>query len=447
MKISHILIFSLFAVLLFAAVSCTDEEYSLGSELVSPDAHLTLIDTCTIEMETIMADSFQTSAKSVALVGRYRNSDFGLTSAYSYMTFATSSASALTEAAVFDSITLTLHTSTVYYGDTMQSFDFTIHQLKNTVELDADGIQYNKNTVAYNETPIATAHFRHKPVSSEKYEIRLANSIGQDFFDKIQTSDPLMDESKFTGYFHGLAFVPSAKENGSIAGFTVSDTAVHINVYYHYVDDVKSYGAYTFYLDNDADKSSSPIRQFNHFEYDWSNKLLATLKSNSMKASSSKTNNQVYISTLHGMTAQIKFPYITELNHISKYSEITVSNLVLKPVSGTYTDQTPLPPSLYIYTLDVADQVLSALKEGTTSTLQTGSLATDYVFGINTTYTFTTTSYLTAEIARFGVNAEHLEIQIPSTSDLQTLVLGDARHSKNAIKSNLYLLKYDASTK
>ena len=449
MKISHYFIFVFSLALIFSFVSCTDDQYSLGSDLVQLDAHLKFIDTCTVVTSTVMADSIQTSAKGVALVGRYRDKYLGLTSAYSYITFGATTQKTLSETAVFDSITLTLRTNSAYYGDTTQPFDFTIHALTKNVVLNNDGVQYNIHSVPYAQTPLATVHFRRKPITNKTYEIKLANSLGQDFFNKLKVEDPIMDEDNFNAYFHGFAFVPSSSENASIAGFNVSDTSsVFMHVYYHHTDDIKDTSSFVFSVGSDSEKSGTPLLQFNHYEYDWTNNLFKLLLENNKEISSDKTNNLLYVSNIHGLMVKIRYPYLSQLNYLSKYVEINSAKLILKPINGSYKDETPLPTSLNLYKIDVTNTSQGTVNESSSSTTaQTGSLKTDYVFGINTNYSFDISTYLSSEIYAFGVYAKHLELIIPTSSSLQTLVLGDSKHAVSPMKTNLYYLMYDSSSK
>lgn len=447
MKIHHCFFCLIILLCVNSFTSCTDEKYSLGSDLVDPSAHLTLIDTCTMEMETIMADSIQTSAKDIALVGRYRDKYFGLTSAYSYMTFATCESPSLADNSAFDSITITLHTSSAYYGDTMQSMDFSIHQLKKNVTLGESGTLFNINSVEYENTPLASLHFKRKPISSKTYEFRLADKLGQDFFNKLKTNDEVMEEDNFDAYFHGLAFVPSSKENAAIVGFMANDTAIHINLYYHYTDQVKETGVFTFSIGGDGEKTNNPLLQFNEIQYDWSFKLFADLRKNKMELPSSLSNNMVYVSNLHGLAVRIKYPYLNELGYVTKYGEITNSNLILTPINDSYNAKTLLPSTLNIYTLDYTNATLSSINEGTTTTLQTGNLQTDYTYGENTNYTFNINTYLKSQIYNTGVYRENIEIINPSTTEYRTVVFGDSRHSTSAMKTKLYYLMYDGSSK
>ncbi|MBN2762151.1 MAG: DUF4270 family protein, partial [Bacteroidales bacterium] len=120
--------------------SCNDEnEFTLGDDFVESSTHLSIVDTFSVEMSTVIQDSVPTSATGAMLVGKYQDTVFGSISCISYCQIGLPSTISLGEDDIYDSIVLVLEYSKYFFGDTNSLAELSIHQLNESIELHDNG--------------------------------------------------------------------------------------------------------------------------------------------------------------------------------------------------------------------------------------------------------------------------------------------------------------------
>ena len=131
-------IWVLFSLGLFVG-SCSADSASddlvVGSDYLSINNKVILIDTMTVALSTINFDSLVTSANSRILVGNYEDPVFGKVNAESYMEFGSSNykigdseSDTETTSYVYDSIALILKYDKYVYGDTTRVQTFKVRR-------------------------------------------------------------------------------------------------------------------------------------------------------------------------------------------------------------------------------------------------------------------------------------------------------------------------------
>lgn len=80
--------YSLFAVLALLG-ACQDENSQLGKSLVESSFYNVYVDTCSVDISTILLDSIETRGDSICQLGHYRNSSWGEVSANYYAEYST----------------------------------------------------------------------------------------------------------------------------------------------------------------------------------------------------------------------------------------------------------------------------------------------------------------------------------------------------------------------
>jgi hypothetical protein len=208
---------------LLLTTSCIDEDFSIGNEYLKNNMRVVMIDTCTVSLSTVQADSIKTSGLGAAWVGKFNDKYFGQITACSYMSFSLPTY-AVKQSAVYDSASLILKFYSDICGDTMQSQKLSVHRLSQVIDLDDEGFLYNTSSVPVEPDPIATCVFKPRPGSGKEVKIRLPDEIYKDLFDKLmdQASEVSSDD-KFTNYFKGLALLPDTLQNTVINSFIVCD--------------------------------------------------------------------------------------------------------------------------------------------------------------------------------------------------------------------------------
>jgi hypothetical protein len=143
-----------FAVSIASCGTDTDTgEFVVGSDYLSINNKVVLIDTMTVEMSTINFDSLVTSSQSRILVGNYDDPIFGKIKSSSYFQLSTDTYSLCTAGGsdtdatnyVLDSISMILRYDNYYYGDTTKAQTFNIHRLTQKVKPNIDDNQFYNN--------------------------------------------------------------------------------------------------------------------------------------------------------------------------------------------------------------------------------------------------------------------------------------------------------------
>ena len=116
-------------------------EFVVGSDYLSINNKVILIDTLTVNVSTINIDSLVTSNQSRILIGNYTDPIFGKVTSESYLkltpdnySIGSSDSDTQTVKYVFDSIAMILKYDRYSYGDTTKTQTITTHQLTQKVK-------------------------------------------------------------------------------------------------------------------------------------------------------------------------------------------------------------------------------------------------------------------------------------------------------------------------
>ena len=131
---------------------------------------------------------------------------------------------------------------------------------------------------------------------------------------------------------------------------------------------------------------------------------------------------------------------------MGNFVKISTAYLYVYPIQGTYNLFTPLPASIALNYLDENGKPMELYVDGTTTSVQTGTLQEDKIYNKDTYYAFDISDYIETELGQFGVNSTTLQLQLNDTdkaNTLKSLVIGDSDHSANRIKLVIYFVVYD----
>ena len=442
----YLLYFSVITIVFFT--SCINDNFSVGDNLVSPVARNILIDTSTVELYTGLSDSAVTSGLSRMFMGRYIASDFGTITAESYLMFSNptySSSDFGSEATVkvkLDSISLILKYDDFHYGDTTQVQTINLYKLKKIIELDDKSQLYNTSSVPADANPWVSYRFKRPTELSANdslLEVRLPDEFGLELIRMMQAqSDTLDSEENFQRYFKGLRLSSGDTDNATINAFELDESYPVIRLYYH------TYGVSS--VEKSMDIKASATTAFSNIKQDRSGTLLAPLSLKNQYISSAETENKLYLQGLTGLYIKLRFPYINNLLKMGNFVKISTAYLYVYPVQGTYNAFTPLPANLALNYLDENGKPMELYVDGTTTSVQTGTLQEDKIYNKNTYYIFDISDYIESELGKFGVNSTTLQLQLSDTdkaNTLKSLVVGDSKHAANRIKLVIYFVVYD----
>lgn len=390
------------AVILVAICSCQDENSSLGGSLVKSSFRNVFTDTCTVDISTILVDSLTTMGDSVCQVGHYKDSIFGEVMASYFAEFNKSSFTPDDESTyTFDSITLTLVHSGHYWGDTLTAQRINVYPLSQAFNLASDETLYNHTQVAVEAEPLFGFSLRPAPGRTKTVEVRMPDSFGKRLFDDMLAESEVFDsQEKFRDYFHGLALVPELNGN-CVTGFMVSDSAMHIKMYYHVSNSTLTEEELTFTVNTDC--------AFTHVNHDRTSTPIVDLETGMLNASSSiRTGKRAFLQGLTGIYNAIEFPYLNNLEVAGDIVSIESATLYLYPAKGTYGVTSQLPSTLRLYVADENNNTEDQVYDSMGTTIQDGSLTVDDIFGTETYYSFDLTSFMQDNLGTWGMNRKKL---------------------------------------
>lgn len=400
------------------------ESFSIGGDFITAQSSVTVIDTYSVKMSTVIFDSIPTSGSENLLTGQYSDEYLGLSGATGYFQIDLPSGTIESEA-VFDSITLVLRLAGVSYGDTLKPFSFTVNRVTENINFTDDSYMYNTSKVEYDNVPLGKYTFKPKPNVTDSISIRLTDALGQELLTMLKNnSDEISTSEKFLKYFKGIALVSGA-DNDCVIGFTASDSLVNMVIHAHTIAAEKVELSYKFPL------SSSGI-WYNHFYFDRTGTPLENLKTQKEEIASGESDNKAYIQAGAGITTRLDFPGLGKIMEIQQRHYFYKAELVFKPVPLSNT-QIPLPEVLNLYTCDKYNRLISVYADSDGDAMTT-DFSSDEFYNEENYYSIDITSYIKDELSDSYFNEENgLLINLPdetSTGTLNRLVL-DARENSN----------------
>lgn len=434
MRKTAIYILLLMAVTIY---SCQDESSTLGNKLVETSFKNVAVDTCTVLMSTLYADSVETLGDSICQLGHYKDNTWGEVSSSYYAEYSLASFTP-TENHVYslDSITITLAQTGNYWGDTLSIQHINAYQLKNELSLLSDESYYNHSRVKIQDTPLFNFSFYSMPGKKRVKEFRMPDSFGQTLLkDIVAEKDFFYSQDKFKMYFHGLAFVPD-KSDQCITGFKVD--SLYMTLYY-----------------KDASENISRTLQFSvnksyaftGLDDDYTGTDLEQLKGGFLNAvPSTKLNHRAYLQGLTGIYSEIEFPHLNNLLEQGDIVSIESAVLYLYPAQGSYGKVNSLPSELRLYTVNENNVLESQVYESSGTTVQTGNLVVDQE-NLNTCYSFDITSFLQENLGTSGSGKKKLLLNLTDNDFKNTFKQVIFANDKDKDRQVKLAVRYKAYTK
>ena len=356
-------ILSLLLTLLLASCSISStEDFVVGDNFIKNQTGVAMIDTLTIQSSTIKYDSIVSNSAARFLVGSNYNYFSGYKSANTFMTMKFDDTIDDTKFD-FDSISLVLNYDTYNSGDTTVTQTFSVYQLQEQMEL-TDSYLYTTSNFKCNPTPLGSISLKPQPNSHKEVSIRLSDKFGLRLAQMIKDKkDTITTQDLFLKFFNGLAIKSQSNEKGTIVGFRTSDsgttdveTKPEIRLYYHLTPNPHDVHDlyYKFSFDTDG-------IYFNQISGDESNSLINGISETNNERNSKLTNNYTLTQSGIQIFTKLKIPYIDNLLKIGKNSALVGAILQLYPIKGTYSSASNLPDSLYVYSADRKNQLISQI--------------------------------------------------------------------------------------
>jgi len=390
------LIFSAIALMMLG--SCTKPNINFGTSFVSNNnTNIVVVDTFTTLLSTVYVDSFPTAGTGSQIIGHYKDNYLGLMTGKSYyQLIPPSNLPTISNVATYDSLILITRVNKYYYGDTSVPVRFYVNQLSKVMQL--PGTQttfFNNDSIPYSNTPMGTTDVLMFPtggytsqLNRDTLKMKLPDANGLEIFGLLQTKSPIVTNTNtFLSYFKGLVFYSDDNNHSAIYGFKDS---VVMRVYYHepgvvnqlkYVD-FHSYNRNYQFNQLTADRAGTPLQNITS--------VPPILPGIPVELPSESTNHMSYVQSASAVQMKIRFPYLWKLQQYPDFVSVLRAELIVKPVSGTYSPTISLP-KLGLYATDEKNELGVSVAQSTFPLL-------DYIYGVNTNYSYDVTSYIRRQL-------------------------------------------------
>lgn len=415
-------------------------DFVVGSDYLSINNKVLLIDTLTVDVSTINFDSLVTSNQSRILIGNYTDPILGKVKSESYLELIPdtynlgSSSDTETINYVFDSIAMILKYDRYYYGDTTKVQTINIHQLTQKVKpnIDDDSF-YNNSALSYNSQSIGSRTFYPKPIGKDSVNIQMDATFGKNLFDKLKNNE-FTSSDEFNDYFKGIVIKPSTENSSNVVGFT---TACVMRLYFKQAN---SNSEVTYTKDfTIADVS----KQFNNISLDKTGTILQNLPDSRNKLSSELTNNSAFIQSGTGVACRVDFPFIKQLKYISEKGVIVDAELIIKPIKNSASALYPIKDSLQVYECDHLNRISKILTNSDGSQKLAKLNTTPDEFNENIGYKINIGSFLHQEMTKIYGAKSSLILTFPNIAKgVNRIVLGNQKNAENKLQLKIYYISY-----
>ena len=406
--------FLLLCLLSASLCGCVDENSHLGHTLVESSFYNVHVDTCTVDISTVLEDSIVTRGDSICQIGHYRDDTWGMVTAAYYAEYSTTSFTPNENYSyTLDSLVLVMRHSGHYWGDTLTRPLVHIYRLEKPIELTNDEDLYNRTVLATEATPLCSFIYRPRPGETKVQEIRLPDKWGQQLLDDLVNQEEYLEEQEnFKREFPGLAFVPD--ETGQcISGFLVNDSSMCLTLHYHEISTQRTEQELTFSVHTEC--------AYTGIRHDQTGTPLAEIRSGIENyVHSTSLGHLAYMQGLTGYYNQLEFPYLNDLQDAGQIVSIESATLYLYPLKGSYNRINQLPDDIRLYITDENNVLEDYVYGSDGMTVQTGNLTVDEAFGQDTYYSFDLTEFVRNNFGTWGIKRQKLLMNMNSSDAATT---------------------------
>ena len=362
----------LIGTLLLTFASCRKSPNTIGNNLIGESEYIDIYHTDTVAIVChSYLDSVNTTNPSSGLLGATKDPVFGTSEAGFYTQFRFSVAGqSFGNNPVVDSLVLQL-CLTGCYGDTMAWQTAHVYELADS--LSKSETYYNHSVVATNATDHANGYqFRPRPHTK-------TNVIGTDTLAQPIIRIPLSQElgiqlmtldtsvyslpDRFKAQFPGLYVACSpVSQNGAISSINLTNNEYTVlQLYYHDASTPDKPMRYNYYV------TSSDV-YFNHIDHDYTQGS-ADFMSQVLDGQTELGRQQIYLQTMGGVRAYVKFPNLLHWTDTLEESHLVVNEAkLIVPVVTATLDSVYTAPKNFIllgFNADSTTYLLPDYYEGT----------------------------------------------------------------------------------
>ena len=380
---------------LWALQACVKKNIQFGTDLGETYTRIIQVDTVSINMSTYLIDSFATSNIDQFLVGRLRDTSFGLITAKSFLQLSLPADKTIETSAVYDSLSFVIKLNKYYYGDTSRPVTITINELDAPVEYTYNNALYNTSSIA-EKFSLGSKQVKISPALTDSIAIKLNDARGQELFNKLKNSeDEVEDATSFLNYFKGVSIAFSSSDESGVYGFKTVADSVFMRLHYH---------TSTLYPEKKyKDFAFNRSVFFNQLIADRSSTLISSVSNGLIP--STTTANRGYVQSGAGVLLKMTFPTLRSMLQIDPTVKLLKATLALKVSKGTYGEKNKLPSYLFLSQTDATNTMGNYLADSTGSATLFSAPITDKIYSSGTYYYFNVTSYINSLLTTSG--SEH----------------------------------------
>ena len=429
---SIVIIYIITSVILNA---CSDSnEFSIGKEFVESQTNLKIIDTFRVALSTVLLDSLSTSKTGLALVGSYKDDNFGEIDCSSYFDITLPTSDNIEDEAIFDSAAFIMSYTGFNYGDTTSLMSIGIHQLAERITLNDDGYLYNNSTFEYSQETLGTKIFYPGPNSSDTLVSIPVNAFGEELFRLFVNKDNgITTNELFLDYVKGFVVTSYGQTNNVVLGFHADANHLILKIYYHIEKEFPESKEISITMGNESN-------QFNSIHHDFAGTYLNKLNADNNELLSAETENTAFMLASLGLMPKIQFPSLQDIFLENRWKILT-AELIFKPVQSSY-NIFALPDEIYLYETDKHNLLGYVLTDGNQKAI-VASFSLDEEFHEETSYTFNITRFIDNELSDGYFNSEHSLLIAPTGTKLSSTLDRMVIEGKDPpVKLKLYYLTY-----
>jgi len=410
--------------------ACYKDEIKFGDIGTDSYTRIITIDTITPVLSTIVLDSFPTSNNKILLIGRWEDALLGVTKASTFFQVGLPAAvpnMTFPNDAVYDSLAMTLKPNKQYYGDTSLAQTFSVYELAYQPDYTYSNYLYNTSPTAKIAGALGSTTVRIRPSRNDSLQIRLPQNKGDDLFRKIKLqAAEIKTDDNFRNYLRGFCIQVNDNDKGAIFGFN-ADSSVLMKLYYHTTIPVYEEHVIEFAL-------TRTEYQYNQVLSNRSHTPLEPTFAGQTEFFPTAQNPYAFTQAGTGVMMKMKFPSLRNILGIGSVVKLLNAKVIIKPVEQTFdTYGYRLPDTLFLAQTDATNTIGSALPDAGGSATMYGAPSIDYIYRLNTNYTFDVSSYVnyllnTAGSGEGGVFV--LEENPGVAKKLNRAVMGSRNHPK-----------------
>lgn len=377
-------------VLILFLYACERKDIAFGTIPENNHTRLVFTDTISVNISTVLTDSFATNGDSVFLIGRYKDPYLGAVSARSFFQMTVpSSLPEIPATAKFDSLSLIVRLNHYYYGDTSKTQTIQVYELANAISYSYNNKLYNTSDVAVKPSLFGSKTLKISPNANDSIIIRLDDNKGLELFSKLrQSAADITTENDFLNYFRGISIAMDNNDSSAVYGLSGAAGSVVMRVHYHNTIPYPE-SQYTDFTSLANDYA------FNQILTDRSATGLIPGTTGTTEIVADKTNGFSFTQPGTGLLLKMTFPALSSVLNNENIVKLLKAELLIRPTYLSFDKQLyKLPAQLYLAQTDATNSTGNTIMDSTGYSVQYASPVIDDIYGENNYYRFNITSYI-----------------------------------------------------